>query len=235
MFASEAVSTIIPPVTPVLEGHMLTWHPYDTILNPDSMPVNPPAGIVAGELLYVMAALNSEPLADGPLWTTMIPPAGWTTVMTVSAPSGGIAIIIFSKIADGTEGVATVAFNETQKALNMCAYYCRISGVNAATPINATGANAVAIGATTVTAQPFPAGTAAAPLNIALFTSDKWASDLNLAAGPYTLMARHAVVNGYVGLEVAFGTNAEVLPVAQNGVTVAAGNLSGIQVSIANL
>ena len=232
MFATQAGLVLKPPVTPVLGAYQLTWSPY-TNGNVSSMVINPPTGIVAGDLLFVMASISSQ--ADDIItWSTISAPAGWTTLVTVTSPPQLISYTLMYKVADGSEAAITCGIAPVQRALNACSYYCRITGANLTTPVNAAGSAVGTPPATVLSIPQFAVGPAPMPLDFLFAVSNGWQSNLQITTAGYTQTAKHAVINDFVGHEVAFGNSASTAPGANNITTVSAADIGGVQVSFAN-
>lgn len=105
---------------PVVEGRSKTSYPGPTASS--SHVVTMPSGIVAGELLFVVAHTDDLASASG-----MSASAGWTEVCDV-ANTNTHRLAAYSKIAEGSDSL-TITLSTSSERLN---YICwRISGARA--------------------------------------------------------------------------------------------------------
>jgi len=231
MFATESGLVLKPPVAPVLEAYHFTLDPY----SPGqftTMVINPPTGIVAGELLFIMASIYSQ-ANDNSTWTTIQTAPGWTEMSVVTSPRGSISYTLMYKVADGTEGAVTCTLNTLQQAVNAGSYYCRISGANLTNSINSIGVATGTLG-TVLSIPQFNEGPVHAPLDFLFAVSNGHNSDLQISAAGYTQHTKDVVLNYNVGHEIAFGMSTSTTPGDNNVTTVAEANIGGVQVSFAN-
>lgn len=91
-----------------------------------------PSGIEVGELLVVMIGyFTGGNTGTKERWETVSIPAGWTKAIEACVTQVGV--VVFWKIADGTEGSSTTFTSVI--TVDSCARYARISGYNADRPI----------------------------------------------------------------------------------------------------
>jgi hypothetical protein len=117
---------------PVVEGRSKTTWPGPTATT--SHAITLPSGIVAGELLFVVAHTDDLASASG-----MSASAGWTEVCDV-ANTNTHRLAAYSKIAEGSDSL-TITLSTSSERLN---YICwRISGARAvyASSTTATGSS----------------------------------------------------------------------------------------------
>lgn len=113
---------------PVVEGRSKTSYPGPTATT--SHVITLPSGIVAGELLFVVAHTDDLASASG-----MSASAGWTEVCDV-ANTNYHRLAAYSKIAEGSDSL-TITLSTSSERLN---YICwRISGARAVYASGTTG------------------------------------------------------------------------------------------------
>jgi len=98
-----------------------------------SITVNKPSGVTSGDLLIIFCYQEIYGTYAAPTGLT-----GWTQTGQYSGtPTVRVPISIFYRIADGTEGASeTLTFSGSARDV---AWYFRISGIDATTPIDVSG------------------------------------------------------------------------------------------------
>jgi hypothetical protein len=115
-----------------------------------SLTCTVPAGVTAGDLILI--SVN----ARGSGTVTCTPPAGY--IQRVSQARGGSSVhFVFTKIADGTETTAALAFSSTS---NHTAVVLLVRGVDQSSPVNIVG---LASQSTNLAAHVCPSVTTTAP------------------------------------------------------------------------